>query len=326
VVHAIPVAAALRRSFPDARIDWVVSASHRELLDLVPVLDRRIAVDGLVHAFREVRRARYDVALDLQGLLKSAVLARSSGAGRVLGFARSYLRERLAGSFYTEVYDPRCGGIYDPRPNRHVIHINLGLLEPLGVPVGSPEFPIAPVRSDLARALNERSGGRYALLNPGAAWPNKRWPPSRLGQVAAALRDRYGLASIGLWGDEEERQLADEMAAHSRGAAIVPPRASIADLVALARDAALVVSGDTGPMHIAAAVGTPVVALFGPTRPARNGPWRPEDVVISRVERCQCHLLRQCRVATMCLLDIQVDEVLEAIARRLGGSSLASHA
>ena len=133
---------------------------------------------------RELRRARYDVAIDLQGLIKSAALARSSGAGRVIGFATSYLRERLARLFYTDVYDPGCGGIYDPRETRHVVEINLGLLQPLGVAAEVPEFPIAPVDSAVARAIHKQTGGRYALLNPGAAWPNKRWPPRRVSGVS----------------------------------------------------------------------------------------------------------------------------------------------
>ena len=115
IVHAIPVAAALRRAFPSARIDWLVSARHREILDLVPVVDRRLVIrdrpgadagKSLPAAIGELRRARYDVAFDLQGLLKSAVLARLSGAQRVIGFSSAYLRERIARPFYTEVYDP----------------------------------------------------------------------------------------------------------------------------------------------------------------------------------------------------------------------------
>jgi lipopolysaccharide heptosyltransferase I len=321
VVHAIPVAAALRRAFPAARIDWLVSARYREMLDLVPIIDRRLVINGdggasLVGAIRELRRSRYDVAIDLQGLLKSAVLARSAGARRVVGFASSYLRERLARPFYTDAYDPGCGGIYDPRETRHVVHINLGLLQPLGIVPGVPEFPIEPVSSEVAEQVHEQTGGRYALLNPGAAWPNKRYPPARLGQVAAAVRQRHGLMSVALWGDGE-RALADEVAAHASGAVIVSPAASIADLVALARGAAIIVSGDTGPTHIAAAVGTPVVGIFGPTRPARNGPWLPADVTVSRAEMCQCHHLRRCKLQTMCLMDIGVDEVVDAIDRRL---------
>ena len=124
IVHAIPVAAALRRAFPGAGIDWLVSARHRKILDLVPIIDQRLVINSAADAARtiaELRRARYDVAIDLQGLVKSAALARLSGARRVVGFATSYLRERLARPFYTDVYDPGCGGIYDPRETRHVV-------------------------------------------------------------------------------------------------------------------------------------------------------------------------------------------------------------
>ena len=321
LVHAIPVAAALRRAFPAARIDWLVSRKHRAILDLVPVIDRRLVIDRIfLDAVPELRRSRYDVAIDLQGLVKSALLARSSGADRVVGFASSYLRERLARPLYTEVYDPGCDGLYDPRETRHVVEINLGLLQPLGISHAVPEFPIEQVDSAVAREVRDRTGGRYALINPGAQWPNKRWPPSRLGRVAAVLRERHGMMSAVLWGDGE-RELADEVAGHADGAAFASPRASIADLVALSRGARLMVSGDTGPAHIAAAVRTPIVGIFGPTRPSRNGPWSAADVTVSRADVCQCHHLRQCRVNTMCLLDIGVDEVVHAVERRLATES-----
>ena len=340
VVHAIPVAAALRRAFPSARIDWLVSAKHRDILDLVPVIDRRLAINdrprgahdrgatprsergestavtSFVSAIRELRRARYDVAIDLQGLIKSALLARSSGAPRVIGFAATYAREGPARLFYTDAHDPGRGGLYDPRETRHVVDINLGLLQTLGVPAGPPEFPIERAESRAAERAAGQAGGRYALLNPGAAWPNKRWPPERLGALAAALRDRHGLASIVLWGPGEE-QLARDTAAAAAGAAFVSDRTTVADLVALARGAAVMVSGDTGPMHIASAVGTPLVGIYGPTRPVRNGPLSPLDVTVSRDAACQCHHLRRCVRDRMCLLDIHVDEVLAAVERRL---------
>ena len=322
VVHAIPVAAALHRAFPSARIDWLVAAKHRAILDLVPVIDRRLVIDrsrdgsSFFRVLGTLRRSRYDVAIDLQGLIKSAALARSSGAVRILGFASSYLRERLARSFYTDVYDPGCDGISDPRDTRHVVEITLGLLEPLGIPVAPPEFPIDSPRSETAARVAEQTRGRYALLNPGAQWPNKRWPPDRFAAIAAWLRERHGLISVAMWGDGE-RPLADEIAAGAAGAAIVSPRTTIGDLVALARGAALMVSGDTGPAHVAAAVGTPIVGIFGPTRPSRNGPWLAADVTVSRAEVCQCHHLRQCRAPRMCLLDIGVEEMRDAIDRRL---------
>jgi heptosyltransferase-1 len=319
IVHAIPVAAALRRAHPTARIDWLVGEKNREILDLVPAIDRRLAIrDGIavLDAIRELRHTRYDVAIDVQGLLKSAVLARSSGAGRVIGFSRTYVRERLARAFYTEAYDPGRGGLYDRRETRHVVEINLGLLRLLGVAPGPPEFPIDAVDSAVAHAIAERTRGRYALLNPGAAWPNKRWPPDRLGAIAATLRDRHGVTSVVLWGPGEQ-PLAEAAVRESRGAAIVSPRTSVADLVALARGAMLMLSGDTGPTHIAAAVGTPLVAIYGPTRPERNGPWAPRDVTVSRADVCECHHLRRCRRSRMCLLDIEVGEVAAAIEQRV---------
>lgn len=325
IVHAIPVAAALRRAFPAARIDWLVSAKHREILDLVPVIDRRLAIidrrgagrgTSMLAVVGELRRARYDVALDLQGLLKSAVLARSSGAGRVVGFASSHLREPLARLFYRETCDPGGGGIRDPREVRHVVHANLALLAALGIVAPALEFPLDRVDSIVARQIREATDGRYALLNPCAAWPNKRWPPSRFGAVAAGLRDRHGLTPVVLWGPGE-RAIGEELVGASSGAAVLSPATSIADLVELARGASLMISGDTGPMHLAAAVGTPLVGIFGPTRPARNGPWLPADVNVSRAEVCRCRHRRQCRLATMCLMDIQVDEVLGAVEHRL---------
>jgi len=325
VVHAIPVAAALRRAFPRARIDWLVSAKHREILDLVPVIDRRLVINdrggasggaSLAAAVRELRHARYDVAIDLQGLIKSALLARASGAPRVLGFSSRYARERAARIFYTEAHDPGRGGLYDPRETRHVVEINLGLLTLVGITAARPEFPIDEPPSDAARAMRERTGGRYALLNPGAAWPNKRWPPERLAAVAIELRQRHGLTSVVLWGPDEA-PLAAAVAAAAGGAAIVSPPTTIADLVALARGAALMVSGDTGPTHVAAAIGTPIVGIYGPTRPARNGPLSALDITVSRDAVCQCHHLRRCRLDRMCLLDIEVADVVAAVDRRL---------
>jgi lipopolysaccharide heptosyltransferase I len=325
IVHAIPVAAALRRAFPDARIDWLVSAKHREILDLVPVIDRRLVVNdrgdanggsSLLSAIRELRTAHYDVAIDLQGLIKSALLARASGAPRVAGFTASYARERLARLFYTDVYDPGRGGLYDPRETRHVVDINLGLLTVLGIDAVRAEFPIDEVESAPAQQVRERTGGRYALLNPGAAWPNKRWPPARLSEVASALRDRHDLMSVVLWGPGEE-PLAREVVAGAPGAALLSPPTTVADIVAMSRGAALMVSGDTGPTHIASAIGTPIVGIYGPTRPARNGPLSPHDVTVSRDASCECHHLRRCVRDRMCLLDIEAGEVLGAVERRL---------
>jgi ADP-heptose:LPS heptosyltransferase len=158
----------------------------------------------------------------------------------------------------------------------------------------------------------------YIVLNPGAAWPNKRWPPDRFGALAAKLRERTGLRTLVTWGPAE-RGLAEAVVAASAGAAAAAPATSVPDLAVLMRDAALVVAGDTGPLHIAAAMGAPLVGLYGPTWPERNGPWHPRDVVISRADVCVCHHKRQCLRGAPCINDITLDEVLAASERRLAG-------
>ena len=187
----------------------------------MPVIDRRLVMNDsrMVAAIRELRGNEYDVAIDLQGLIKSAALARSSRAPRVIGFTSRYARERLASWFYTEAADPGGGGMYHI-DERHVIYTNLGILETLGIKAGVPEFPIDRVASQVASDIAARTGGRYAILNPGAAWPNKRWMPARFGAVAAELRSRNGLPSVVVWGPGEE-SLAREVVDRSSAAAIL---------------------------------------------------------------------------------------------------------
>ena len=335
VVHAIPVAAALRRAWPQARIDWLVSAKHCEILELVPVIDRRLVIHdrpsvrrephdsravhrglSLLSAIRQLRDGRYDVVLDLQGLIKSAALARCAGAARVIGFSPPYARERLARLFYSDVFDPGRRGVHVQDDTQHIVALNLALLEALDIRGAKVEFPIEHVASEGAMRVAHETGGRYALLNPGAAWPNKRWPPSRYASLARLLRERTGLESVVLWGPGE-RALAEETVGAAAGAATIAPQTTVADLVALARGASLMISGDTGPLHIASAVGTPIVGVYGPTRPSRNGPLSTLDISVSRDEICQCHHLRRCTRERMCLLDIEVEEVMTAVERRL---------
>ena len=315
VIHGLPAAAALRERFPDAQIDWLSDPRYVELLALVPVVNRVLPVDtrrsgAMLATVRELRRARYDAAIDLQGLLKSALLARASAARRTLGFSARHLREPAARWFYTETHDPGEA--------RHVIDRNLVLAEALGARAPRIPFPLQVPSSVVADRLASAAGvDGFALLNPGAAWPNKRWPPARFGALAASLRDRYAMRSQVLWGPGEEA-LAAAVAAASAGAADVVPATTIRDLVAIAARARRMVSGDTGPLHVAGAVGTPIVALFGPTWPERNGPWSAADVTLSRNGECVCHYERRCRRARACIEDIGVDEVLAAVERRVG--------
>lgn len=305
VVHAIPAVAALRARYPNARIDWIVDPRYADLVGMVDGVDRVIPFDPragwgqLLTTARQLRREGYDAAIDLQGLIKSAVLARASGARRTIGFSRADLREPLAVLLYTETQEAGDAS--------HVIHKGLALMRAVGVNQTVVTFPLK---------LRPPTPGGYVLINPGAAWPNKRWPPERFGALAGAIRERHGLRSVVLWGPGEE-EAASAVVAASRGAAEQAPPTRIGDIVAIAKAATLMVSGDTGPLHIGAAVGTPIVALFGPTRAERNGPWSAADITISRFDQCICHYERRCRRSQPCIDGISVDEVVAAVERRL---------
>lgn len=315
LVHTVPAAAALRRAFPDGGLDWIVEAKHAPFVELVDGIDRVVRLEGAslrawTGAVRELRPRQYDAALDFQGLMKSAVLARSSGARRVVGFSLWHLREKAARPFYSEVEGPDTPV--------HVIRKNLRLLAAVGVASAQIEFPLAaPVSALRDEVVAEAAGRPIALVNPGAAWPNKRWPAERFGEVCSFLHDVRGLQPYVVWGPGEE-ELARAVSEASNGAARVAPATAVPDLLALCRAAALMVSGDTGPLHIAAAAGTPAVGIFGPTDPARNGPWSAADVSVSRYAVCRCSYARRCRRASPCLADISVAEVAAAIQRRLG--------
>jgi len=318
IVHAVPAAAALRRAFPGASIDWLVDARHRPIVDLITVVDAPVVLErpslpAWLNVAHRMRSAHYDVAIDFQGLMKSAVLARASGAPRVIGFSIWHLREKTARPFYSET-----GGRERPAERAdHVIRRNLALLRSVGVDDSKIEFPLAHVESHALEEIRATLGGvhPFALINPGAAWPNKRWPPDRFGEIAAFLREVRGLPSFVLWGPGEEG-LAGAVVETSGGAARVAPPTDIPDLLALVRAAALVISGDTGPLHIATAAGTPTVSVFGPTDPHRNGPWNSDDVTVSRYGACGCHYERRCRKPEWCLESIPVAEVTAAIQQR----------
>ena len=333
LVHTLPLVAALRRSLPDAEIDWLVDERFSELVNLVPVVDRTVALPRSgVRAWTEawrvcrgLRGRRYDVALDVQGLLKSAVAARLAGPRRLIGFETP--REIAARWMYSE-------SVAVPAAARHVVAKNLAMVSHLlnGADQTTWEFPIKEhdpaTVSWVQEQLGLRAGDGFALLNPGTAWPSKCWDLARYGRLAQRLWEAHRLRSAVSWGPGEEAR-ARAVGDASGGAAIVLPATGIAGLVTHIRAAAVVVAGDTGPLHLAAAVGTPVVGIYGPSDPLRNGPWFADDRVVSRYTTCQCRMDRQragargvvvrsCRQPDPCLDDVEVDEVLAAVEHRLG--------
>jgi ADP-heptose:LPS heptosyltransferase len=317
VVHTLPALAALHRAGWDT--GWVVEPPSRVLLEQNPLLDQVIAAPSRrafdwVRAFAAlgaVRARRYDIALDFQGLWKSAAWARLSGAARVVGWERAARREAGSARLLRETVTRISVG--------HVIDKNLALLAALDIDaVGLREFPLPFSAEAVARVdafLQGSSGEGLVVLNPGGGWASKLWPAERFGQLARELRS-LGCRPLVSFGPGEE-DLALRVVAASDGAATRSFPTTLLDYVELVRRARLVVAADTGPLHLACAVGTPVVALFGPTDPARNGPFAPDDVVVRRTPGCAPCYSRSCSRHAGVMDGISLDEVRAAVERRL---------
>jgi len=314
VIHALPAASALRDSFPGARIDWIIDPRWKRLLEGNPDLTAIIPHDGkraarIPSTIRKLRHARYTCAIDFQGLYKSALLAFASGAPRRIGFASSYAREGLVAMLYTDRLTPR---------GPHKVDHNLTLAGRAGTPIAAPRFPLAirPEEDEVvARELRERGVGDFYVLNPGGGWQSKCWPPERYGQLHSRLAARYGWPGIVTFGPGEENLARRVIQAAGRPAPHAIPL-PLGPLMALMKRAGLVVSADTGPLHLASALGAPVVGLFGPTDPARNGPFSPEDISV----RNPLHAITTYRRGASyspAMLSITVDQVVDAIERRL---------
>jgi lipopolysaccharide heptosyltransferase I len=289
VVHALPVAATLRARVPDAHLTWIVERREAALLRGHPALDALVAVDtrgwrrargprdiaaaiGAVRQMsRRLRAAAFDVALDLQGLLKSGVLAAATRAPLRIGFAAGRCREPLNALFTNRRVEP-------PAAARHVVDQHLALLEPLQVtePVREfrlPDEPGAEARADeFLAGAGLTPGRRLVVLNPGAGRPDKRWPEDRFRALAERIGEDPGALVVVVWGPGEEAA-ARHIASGTAGRAVAAPPTDLDELVAFLRRASVLVAADTGPLHLAAALGTPCVGLYGPTSAVRNGPY-----------------------------------------------------
>jgi heptosyltransferase I len=321
VIHALPAASALRDTFPEARIDWAIESRWARLLEGNPDLNEVISVDrksagGITATVRQLRAAKYSCAIDFQGLYKSALLAFASGAPRRIGFQSSYAREGLASRFYTDRLNPR---------GAHKVEHNLTLAEAAGARKSSPRFPLAVCAADEERAARELAAhklGNFFVLNPGGGWLSKCWPAERYGESHRDLAERYGWRGVVTFGPGEE-DLARKVVETAGNPPPVAIALDLGPLMALMRRARLVISADTGPLHLASALGTPVVGLFGPTDPSRNGPYSSgssRDIVLRNPRDCET-TYRRGRAYSPAMLSITVQQVANAIACRWGTAS-----
>jgi len=328
IVHTLPALALIRRSLPTAAIGWVVERRSAEILRGNPLIDhlieidttklrRRASVDETIgeirRQVREIKSLDFDVALDFQGLIKSALVAKLSGAKGRWGFARRERRERASGFLLTDKVEiPEM---------THVIVKNLMLARAalnIDAPIDAFEFPIATSQKDAheAGSIADELGNRFAILNPGGGWVTKLWPAENYGRLADRLWEKRQLASVLVTGPGEG-PLAGKALEANRSGRLKTAEPSLKGFYELARRAAVYVGGDTGPTHIAVAAGTPVVGIFGPTEWWLNGSIRPDDVCVERFDidcRVDCHR-RRC--SNWICMDIDVDRVCRAVDERI---------
>ena len=280
ILHTVPAVAALRADNRAARIDWVVERKWAPVLEGSPALnevipfDRRSAM-GVVDCVRRLRQNHYTCAIDFQGLYKSSVIAMLSGAPRRIGFERGWAREGGAALLYTERVTPT---------GRHVAELNYSLAEKAGAsrPL-APEYPLrvpAGGAASIRARLKELGIGGYIVVGPGGSWRAKCWPAKRYGEFCREFEKGSDLRVVVIHGPGEE-SLAEEVCRAAAPTRPVAIRTTIEELMGLLAHARCVVAVDSGPLHLAAALGSPVVGLYGPTDPARNGPFVPGAVILS---------------------------------------------
>lgn len=273
-ILTLPVACALRDRFPDAHIAWIVEEKSAPVVRGHHAVDELIVLQrgwftspkGLREARSQLLEIGVDVSVDCQGMTKSSLACYLSGARHRLGYAGKHSRE-LSGWFSNVKVQPVF---------HHLTDRSLELLIPLGIhsPLVRWDLPVeGPARAWAQRYRNTIASDRVAILNPGATWHSKRWLPERFGATARYLRDRYGYTSIAVWGNGLDRSMASDIVSTSQGAAILAPETDLQHLAALIETADLFLSNDTGPLHMAVAVGTPTIGLYGATKPGDSGPY-----------------------------------------------------
>jgi lipopolysaccharide heptosyltransferase I len=315
-ILTMPLACALRDAFPDAWIGWVVEKTASPLLHGHPALDEVIVVPkrllgkpGELWELRgQLKSLQIDITLDPQGLLKSSSLGWLTGAKRRIGFTPPVGREGSAW-LNNDLVTSR---------SRHVVDRYRELLRPLGVEPGTVRFdiprPIRNMRSIAAWLDSQHLAHKpIAVLNPGAGWDSKLWPAERYAEVSQYLEAEHDLRSVVVWALEREREWARQIVEKSGGTAVLAPNTSLPDLAALLRRSTLYVGSDSGPMHLAAAVGCPCVGLYGPTHPADCGPYGPGHQPVQAWLQTGSSSVRR-RAKNLAMQAITIDQVTAACA------------
>jgi heptosyltransferase-1 len=320
IVHSLPFLNAIRGYFPESEIHWVVAKGFEGLLEGHPMIGklwilhkdnwRKINRAGetakeITALFRKLRKEHYDLVVDLQGLLRSGLITAATGAPTRVGFREAREGSRL---FYTHTVE---GG-----RDIHAVDRYLKIARFLGCPIDTICFPFPPPADASDIRLRFTLPEEYAVLVPGARWETKKWAPESFGTLASRLQ----LKSV-IVGSRGDQDIAQTIIEGSQGNAVsLVGKTGLKELIEIMRNAKFVVSNDSGPMHIAAALGIPVFALFGPTDPRRTGPYGDIHTVLREKIPCAPCLKRKCN-ELKCMRGISVRSVSDAITRKVSLSS-----
>ncbi len=318
VVHSLPALNAISKRFPQAQIHWVIAQGFEGLLEGHPMIHRLWVIrkdswkkiqnagktiQEVRILFRQLKQEKFDLVIDLQGLLRSGIITGATGSPLRIGFKEAREGSRV---FYTDSVE---GG-----RNIHAVDRYLKIAAHLGCDVSDIRFPLPPVESPSACSLQPAAMNnldRYAVLVPGARWETKKWPADNFGRLASLLPIRTVII-----GSRTDRVIADKIVSLSRGMSIsLAGNTGLKDLVDIMRGAQFVVSNDSGPMHIAAALGIPVFAIFGPTDPLRTGPYGKGHTVIRSDISCSPCFKKACN-DIKCLKKISANEVFKIITAK----------
>ena len=320
IVHAMPTLATLRARFPQAEVTWLVKRQWAPLMDTIGGVDHVCVVDaglsGWLSRIPELRAARFDLVVDLQGLFRSGAMAWLSGCGRRIGFANGREGSPL---FYTQ-------RVKVPERPMHAVDRYLLLAEALGAErPAQPRFDFVdrPQDREAAEKLLTSSGipdsSPWIAINASARWETKRWPPQHFAKAADQLSREHGCPIVFIGGAAERPDTQAVLALMRTKAVDLTGQTPVGLLPSLLRRPAVLITNDSGPMHIAAAVGTPVVALFGPTDSRKTGPYGNGHLVLSHPVDCSPCFSRHCARAMRleCLLEVKPDQVVDAVQQQL---------
>ncbi len=321
VVHAMPILSALRSIWPSAHLTWVVNAPFRELLqghrdlDELIVYDRRgkgidrSGIGGMAQLLGRLRRGRYDLTIDLQGLLRSAIMTAATGAPVRVGMADAREGARW---FYTDHVDA-------PRLGLHAVERVLRVAAALGAEVAEPIFnpPISEDDRAWASEVLAEVPRPRVILNLGARWLTKRWPPEHFAEIGRRILAKFGGGLIAV-GASEDRALVDALARHAAPATILDlcGQTRLPQLAALGLGADLLISNDTGPLHLAAAAGARVTGIYTCTSPKLTGPFGPLVTTVQSCVWCAPSYRKNCK-RLECMAELTPDRVWPVVDSQL---------